>query len=124
MQVVLVGESQGGHVAARLADLAEPELLVLLASLPDVPEVARLRASGQATAIGWKVFAIALRVGHRGAWEVHASYCFVCFHDKDDLWNGRPGAELVVAEMGPRAYLGDSYQGTHGSFRPGEVREF
>ena len=59
VQVVLVGESQGGHVAARLADLAEPELLVLLASLPDVPEVARLRASGQATAIGWKVFALA-----------------------------------------------------------------
>ena len=66
MQVVLVGESQGGHVAARLADLAEPELLVLLANLPDVPEVARLRASGQATAIGWKVFAFAL-------WRVSAT---------------------------------------------------
>ena len=40
--------------AARLSALEEPDLLVLLASLPDVPEVESLRKAGTATVIGWK----------------------------------------------------------------------
>ena len=77
MQVVLIGESQGGHVAARLADLAEPELLVLLASLPDIPDVERLRVSGIAMIVGWKVVPFLLHLSNRCVLSMPAILCGV-----------------------------------------------
>ena len=52
--MLLLGESQGGHIAARLCELEEPDLLILLASVPDVAQVDSLRKAGTATVIGWK----------------------------------------------------------------------
>ena len=54
-QVILLAESQGGQVASKLAPLVLPDLLVLLASLPDEPDITPLRNEHVQTVIGWKV---------------------------------------------------------------------
>ena len=55
IQVLIIGQSQGGHVAAKLAGMTTPDALVLLASLPDDPEADTLRALAVPVVIGWKV---------------------------------------------------------------------
>ena len=54
-QVILLAESQGGQVASKLAPLVLPDFLVLLASLPDDPDITPLRNAHVQTVIGWKV---------------------------------------------------------------------
>ena len=61
-EVILIGEFQGGHVAARLASIVKPHLLALIASLPDEPDIARLRDAGTQVVVGWKV-SISARTG-------------------------------------------------------------
>ena len=54
-KVVMLAESQGGQVASKLAPVIRPDLLVLLASVPDIPDVPVLRDEAVQTIIGWKV---------------------------------------------------------------------
>ena len=51
----MLAESQGGQVASKSAPDIRPDLLVLLASLPDIPDVPVLRDEAVQTIIGWKV---------------------------------------------------------------------
>ena len=55
IQVLYVGESQGGHVASKAAVVYPPDALILLSSVPDVIEVPLLKELQVATIIGWKV---------------------------------------------------------------------
>ena len=53
-QVIIVGESQGGHIAASVTRVVLPELLVLVSSVPDRDDYAALVASNVTIQIGWK----------------------------------------------------------------------
>ena len=53
-QVIFVGESQGGHIAASVARVVLPELLVFVSSVPDRDDYAALAASNMTIQIGWK----------------------------------------------------------------------
>ena len=55
MQVLIIGQSQGGHVAAKMAGMVVPNALVLLTSLLGNPEADMLRALAVPVSIGWKV---------------------------------------------------------------------
>ena len=60
-QVIIVGESQGGHIAASVARAALPDLLVLVSSVPDRDDFAALAAPNVTIQIGWKA---------RNVWKV------------------------------------------------------
>ena len=54
-QVILVGQSQGGHVAAMMACMVRVDAVVLLSSVPDEPEIQMLRGQGTPVCTGGKV---------------------------------------------------------------------
>ena len=64
-QVIIVGESQGGHIAASVAGAVRPDLLVLVSSVPDRDDIAALAASNVTIQIGWKA---------RNAWMVQLTH--------------------------------------------------
>ena len=66
-QVIIVGESQGGHIAASVARVVLPELLVFVSSVPDRDDYAALAASNMTIQIGWKA---------RNVWKVPPTHVF------------------------------------------------
>ena len=63
-QVIFVGESQGGHIAASVARVVLPELLVFVSSVPDRDDYAALAASNMTIQIGWKARNVLEVVAH------------------------------------------------------------
>ena len=112
-QVVFIGESQGGHVAAKLASIGDVDVLVLVSSLPDVMDIPMLIAKQVTVVVGWKV-----RYSHIA--NMHLSYTPLQ-QAKETLWGRREGAQAVVNQMGLRAYLADDVEGWHSSWTPYQV---
>ena len=116
VQVVLIGESQGGHVVSKLATVTGCDALVLLSSLlPDRPEVVDLTHLGTVVVVGWKV---CKRTHGNGRMCITLLIC----QKHESYWDGRAGAERVVAALGPRAFLTRSFPGGHSSWKAREVR--
>ena len=55
LQVLLFGESQGGHVAAKMAARIRPDLLIFISSLPEPVDAEAIRRDDITTVVGWKV---------------------------------------------------------------------
>ena len=115
-QVILLAESQGGQVASKLAPVVLPDLLVLLASLPDEPDITPLRNAHVQTVIGWKVG------NHFSLIKFNIS---TCAGGRASL-GGRDVAERVVRDLGPTAFMAGGrkgFPGRHSSFRHDEVAD-
>ena len=113
-EVILVGESQGGHVASVIALLTSPDLLVLLCSLPDRPDVARLRQTGQITSVAFVVTCFRCHSAH-----AHDTHC--CAQTLERYFGGMPEAENTVQSLGPDAFLAE-FWGYHCKINQRKVR--
>ena len=114
LQVLLFGESQGGHVAAKMAARIRPDLLIFISSLPEPVDAEAIRRDDITTVVGWKVVRSYAR----------ASYIrkVACVRQAEEKYFGKRDAALKAVEsMGPRAFLARDRRGRHGSWNGYEV---